>query len=271
MITTLPAIVIKDGDGEFRPTRYNEMRAAIARAAAVDECHELQSRATAMQAYYAQVHDDEAWDTMREIKLRAWRRMSEIVASVDVSKCARQKDMIEKVRSTLGADGTAMLSDSRIIELIRLSGVPEAGFEAAVSNKRTTSVGAVIAQAHPDAIRRRQEDEAKQRDSRRRYEERRAEEEEAAKVSAKERAKAEKELIKKLEDHVKREGIVDANEVGLTLTADAADHLVKFTIMMDKKMHDQLRDAAHERRVTMWSILREATNYWFVVNGYEKV
>lgn len=265
-------LTVVDGDRQFSPEIYNRMRQAIAECASIDDCQKAQSAAAAMATYYHQIHDHEARQRMDEIRLRAWRRMSEIIATVDVSKCPTQRKMVETVRAKLGEAATKMLTDSRIIQLIKLAGVPDHGFEAAVK-KCGNSIDAMIREAHPASI----EERNRAKESKKRWEEealkRAKEESRAAAEAEKMRAKEEAEAAKRADaviDMVKKSAIMEA-EVGLTLSPKAKAHLVEFKVMMDRKMHDQLRDAAHERRTTMWAILREASNYWFVVNGYDKV
>jgi hypothetical protein len=263
-------IVVADGDRTFSPSTYNKMRKAIADCVSIDDCMKAQSVAAAMATYYQQVNDREAVRQLEEIRLRAWRRMAEIVSRVDVSKCSTQKAMAQKVRDELGVDATSMLSDSRIIQLIKLAGVPERNFEKELAASGA-SIDAIIRKAHPNAIRERQEAQDRQRQWEQQAEERSRKSAEAAKNEAdKEQVETAKKAAAILA-MVKENAIIEAPEVGLTLSPKVRDGLVSFSVMMDKKMHEQLRDAAHERHTTMWAILREAANYWFVVNGYEKV
>lgn len=263
-------IVIQDGKAQFTPERYNAMRQAISACATIDDCAKAQSAAAALATYYHQINDNEAYRQLTEIRLRAWRKMAEIVGRVNVTKCATQKAMAAKVRDELGKEATAMLSDSRIIQLIKLNGVPERNFEAEVA-KSTGSLDDIVRRAHPDAIKQREESERQRQDWERSSTDRAALE---AKAAAKVQEREMQERTKRADAviaMVKENAIMESPEVGLTLTPKAKASLVEFSVMMDRKMHDQLRDAAHERRTTMWAILREASNYWFVVNGYDKV
>ena len=256
--------------GKFTAVRYDRMVKAIAECETVDDCMEAQSVAEAMAVYYKQANDRVAFDQLRQIRLRAWRRMSEIIATVNVSKCATQKEMIDKVRKELGTDATACINDSRIMQLIKLAGVPAANFEKEL-DKCNGSMDMMYQLAHPAKIKERELAE----ESRLRWEKTRSDRDQADSVkSARDAAAAAAENERRADAliaAVKERGIVEADTVGLTLTPKAKSNLVAFSIMMDRKMHDQLRDAAHERRTTMWAIMREASNYWFVVNGYDKV
>ena len=256
-------LVVNDGEGKFSPTLYNKMRIAIDNCASIDDCQKAQSTAAAMATYYHQIHDEEAVAKLNEVRLRAWRKMAEIVARVDVSGCRSQNEMEALVREKLGAQATTMLSKSRIIQLIKLSGVPERNFEAEVGNCNGSLIN-IIARAHPEEIEKRNNiNEAMQKQQEEVDERKKTE---AAVFEGYRRNKSD--LIAKM---VKKHAIIEAPEVGLTLTPQAREGLVAFSVMMDRKMHDQLRDAAHQRRTTIWAILREASNYWFVVNGYDKV
>lgn len=256
--------------GTFTATRYDKMLAAIRDCHTVDDCMEAQRVAESMAVYFKQANDDDAFHQLREIRLRAWRRMSEIIATVNVSKCQTQKAMIVKVREELGADATACLTDSRIIQLIKLAGVPESNFEREIG-KCNGSMDAMYRNGHPEKIAERE----KSAEWTRGYYEKQAVATAAEEMLAAEHARRQALAADKRTDEliakVKSGAIVESPEVGLTLTPRAKANLVEFSIMMDRKMHDQLRDAAHARRTTMWAILREASNYWFVVNGYDKV
>ena len=261
-------IIVKDGEGTFAPVVYNKMRAALSDCVSIDDCNEAQSQAAALAVYYKQANDIEAQRAANEIRLRAWRRMAEIVAAVDVTKCNTQKAMAQKVRATIGEDATAMISDARIIQLIKLAGVPDRNFEAALETAGG-SIARAIDIGHPDHIAQRERfskesKAARSRESPETYLEGYKREQEKKRLEDEKRTD---ELI----DLVKKKALIEADEIGLTLSPKAKANLVHFSIMMDRKMHDQLRDAAHEQRRTMWDILREASNYWFVVNGYEKV
>lgn len=258
-------IVVTDGTWTFKPAHYNAMRRAIAACATIDDCAKEQSRAAALAVYFREVNDKFAQRALEDIRLRAWRRMAEIIATVDVSKCASQKLMVEKIRHEIGADATSMLTNSRIIQLIKLAGIPASSFEAALERERISLASVLF--DHPDKIRKRDVIKQDHADYVRRQD---AEKKAAAKAAAEQRAADEK-RADDLIALVKERAIIESPDVGLTLNAKASAKLVSFSVMMDRRMHDQLRDAAHERRTTMWAILREAANYWFVVNGFDKV
>ena len=152
-------IIAAPDSSKFVPAKYNAMRRAIAECATIDDCNEAQSKAQAMAVYYKQIHDEIAERQMKEIRLRAWRRMSEIVATVDVSKCATQKAMAALVRDTLGHDATHMITDSRIVQLIKLAGVPERSFEAEVI--KGTNLELLIYRTHPEQIKKRDDEAAR--------------------------------------------------------------------------------------------------------------
>ena len=254
----------------FSPARYLSMKAAISACVSIDDCMEAQSVAAAMRVYFVQINDFESVRQVNEIRLRAWRKMSEIIATVDVSKCSTQKKMAERVRAELGSDATMVLTDSKIIMLIKLAGVPDSAFEAEVE-RGTKGLSAIIQNGHPDEIRKAcARDEAERINIERHHERAAKESATFAENTAAEDARAERQA-KALMEELHKNGIMETPEVGLTLTAQNKAGLVTFSVMMDRTMHEQLRDAAHVRRTTMWAILREATNYWFVVNGYKKV
>ncbi|HEX5957548.1 MAG TPA: hypothetical protein VFY92_02690, partial [Hyphomicrobiaceae bacterium] len=82
-------LTITDG---FRPALYQRMREAIAACHDVDECKDVADRALAMATYYEQANDQESIRKVHEIKLRAWRRIGELLLNDP------------KVKAAMGAD-----------------------------------------------------------------------------------------------------------------------------------------------------------------------
>lgn len=46
---------------------------------------------------------------------------------------------------------------------------------------------------------------------------------------------------------------------------------MNLVVLLHESAHEQLRQAAFDRRRTMWSIAREALDMWFTANGYEPI
>jgi hypothetical protein len=62
------------------------MRIAIAECYSIDDCKEIAVQANAIAAYYKQIKDDESVRKFLQVKLRAWRRIGEILNSANVDK-----------------------------------------------------------------------------------------------------------------------------------------------------------------------------------------
>src|SRR5262245_5939299 len=82
------------------PMLYQRMQTAIAECYSMDDCREIAKQANAIAAYYSQIKDDESVRKFLQIKLRAWRRIGEIVAgcNVDRTKCESTADYLRRVR-----------------------------------------------------------------------------------------------------------------------------------------------------------------------------
>jgi hypothetical protein len=106
------------------------MQTAIAACGAIDECMALSNQATAVAAYYKQIKDDTSMRQFLEIKMRAWRRIGEIIGAIDTSDCETFAARTRKFRQQMPLDE---MSDAHIKQAIDIAALPLAFFEDAAA------------------------------------------------------------------------------------------------------------------------------------------
>ncbi len=135
--------------------RYDEMCRAIARAYAVDEAKTLMDQATAIEVYAHQSQNIEAERQACEIRMRATRRLGQLLAAREKAKGAAQPGVGRKGRAGMMSQQTTPLVDLGITRdqssrYRRLAAVPEPAFEAALAAPgRVTTGGIIAAQSEP--------------------------------------------------------------------------------------------------------------------------
>lgn len=94
-------------------TRYDEMRRAIAAAHEVDEVKELHDKAAAIEHYHRIARDSEQERKVGEIRVRALRRMGELLKEQEKAK-GKLKRGAELPRSTDTTAGAKTLAEQGI-------------------------------------------------------------------------------------------------------------------------------------------------------------
>jgi hypothetical protein len=127
--------------------RYDTMCRAIAEAYAVDEVKDIRDKAVAFEAYARQAKNTEAERSACEIRLRAERRVGQLLAEMDKAKGAAEPGTNRgATRSHADTASPRTLSDMGISKTQsarwqQLAAVPETQFEAALASpdKPTTT------------------------------------------------------------------------------------------------------------------------------------
>jgi len=132
--------------------RYDEMCRAIAAAYSIDEVREMKNQATAIQQYQRMAHNTEAERQACEIRLRAERRLGELLREMEKAKGSAQPGvgragMPSQADRALGETTLAGLgiSYNESSRAQRLADVPECLFEQELRTGSMPSASGIIA------------------------------------------------------------------------------------------------------------------------------
>jgi hypothetical protein len=260
------------------PVLYDRMREAISACYAVDDCKKIASQAHAFAAYYKQIKDDETVRKFLQVKLRAWRRIGEILmsANIDKSKCFHEGssdlNYAEFIRQTRAAfkhnKDISELSDSDFRQALKLVEMPEDFFEKNIDNHGSVTsllTGYAAAQHRAWLETSAGKKWQKQND--------RLKEEASIEAANRERKRQEDEAAARtmnIDDIAKLKAAQTEafNEVGITLSRRDREEMRQIVFLLKKELHEVLRQAAFDNRVTMQSILRSGLMMWLMAHGY---
>lgn len=257
---------------------YARMQTAIACCHSIDDCRETAAQATAIAAYYKQIKDDESVRKFMQIKIRAWRRIGEILigAKIDKATCNTLRtgafnmaEYIRKIRAFFKKDKSVeKLPDNVFRQAIAIAEVPEEFFTKNVT--RCTSVDHLISmyaqlqrrewEATPEGQKEKADIELYVKKE---LEEREQRQEEKAK-QAEEQAEEQAEL-----DTLRKAQAEAFNEVGITLERHDRKRMVQVVFLIKRELHEVLRQAAFDNHMTMQGVLRSGLAMWLFAHGYK--
>ena len=282
-------LVLSSNDKPLR--LYKKMQTAIAACGAIDECMAISDQATAIAAYYKQIKDDTSMRQFLEIKMRAWRRIGEIIGAIDTSDCETFAARTRKFRAAMPLDG---MSDAHIKQAIDIAALPLEFFEDAaaggISNiprllsayeKLQHEQWAASPEGQEEA-RLQAEQQAERRAKYAAEEAKRRKKEEEEEKRAKEDARLIDTLIADHVEAVREDDKAYEREVrdaydradpksdGVGVTLDRRDRTLMHSMvfLLKASVHEVLRQAAFDKRMTMHAILREGLAMWFAEHGY---
>jgi hypothetical protein len=260
MIMNLPAIGTQL-QAQLPLVKYKTMCQAIAQCFRFDECKDLIDKSVALAAYYAQIKDTKTELMFNRIRVRAWRRISELLSSVDLSACETQTAKVKKIRTAFPDDGTiADMPDSRIIELIKLIDMPASDFEFAVNQEISGSL--------PDLLRRTPAYVAMVEENRRARD--KADREYAEKREQREHEEREQDNIQtKHINELWGAANQAMKEVGITLKRKDRANIKQVVFLIKDDVHAVMRQAAFDKHITMQEVLRRGLKLWLEANGYD--
>lgn len=120
--------------GENGLIRYNAARKALALAHSVDEVKAIRDKAEAVRAYAVQAKDTELVSMASEIKLRAMRRMGELLGPEGVERAGKGRPLGKMSTTTTLSD----LDISRDLSSVtqKIAAIPEGEFEKHIAHMR---------------------------------------------------------------------------------------------------------------------------------------
>lgn len=252
---------------------YRKMHDAIVTCHTIDDCVGIREQATAIAAYFKQIKDDESLHKFLAIKLRAWRRIGELlIGRVDTSKCDTQYRRVLKIKAELKGDSTIdEMSDSNITTALKLGEMPADFFEREVGSHVSPSA---LLQAYHALLREQWEATPEGQLEVKRLTE---QEKQHAILQAKadrdrqkqydqQRAKAEQDRIDLAALQAAREAADE--EVGFTMDRRDRDNMKEVVFLIKATIHATMRQAAFDRHITMQAILRAGLAMWLIAHGY---
>jgi hypothetical protein len=248
--------------------QYKQMSRAIATCHGIDECKHIIDKSVAMAAYYAQIKDRETELMFHRVRLRAWRRIGELFSVVSLKRCPTWSAKINTIRDAFQNDpSVADMSDARIADILRLMAISDEEFEAAVNEQVNGSIAQLMRltpQALKEAERARKENEAQMRRYMKRKEK---EDEEKAVLTTMERKVAV--MKRKHEDELDKAAEAAMEDVGITLERKDRANMKQVVFLIKNEVHELMRQAAFDKRITMQDMLRRGLRLWLDANGYD--
>lgn len=253
----------------FAPNNYDRMCVAISTCDRVDDCKSIADKSVAMAAYYKQIRDEESVLALNRIRLRAWRRLAALLIGARVIPTdITQKAMIVTVRKLHLNDKTVeAITDSRMLELIKLHRLSDYDFESALACKVNGSIGNLITQT-PSHIRQVRENWKKIEEA--------AAKNQAEQKAAYERAAPERkqESIKRnmqihFDEEIQRAGVSALDEANVTLEEKYQSEMQAVVLLIEKEVYVALRQAAASKGTTSRAIVRAGLRLWLEANGFK--
>jgi hypothetical protein len=242
----------------------SECRVAIAECHSIDDCKHIATQAGAIAAYYQQIQDDESVRKFLQIKLRAWRRIGEILVGCgdDKSECNTAIEYIRRIRAAFGSlKEIEELSDEAFRQALKIAEMPDDFFNRNTEN--CTSIAALV-RTFTDIQHREweasPEGQAQLKEWDRRNQAAMAAQYKEGQIRA---AQQQKEAARQQEEiELRRKDAVDARallasrdiafeEVGITLDRRDREQMHQIVFLLKKSIHEILRQAAFDNRTTM--------------------
>jgi hypothetical protein len=249
---------------------YARMSTAIAECYSVDDCAEMVAKASGIAAYCEQAKDDDGFWKFLAIKLRAWRRIGELMGVVDILSCATRAEGVARIKAHFKDEPAVQaMTDIDIKRALALALLPVDFFEQEIG--RHTSVTSIIRayekfmHAEWKASPAGQEAQARAAEQ----EQQRAvwEAEEAAKRHAAIDQAAREAAQRSVADTILR---AMRDEVGVTMDPRDRLDVKRVPLTLNPELHAVLLKASQDHHpMTMLAILREGMITWLAAHGYD--
>ena len=115
------------------PQNYEAAKLALAECDRLDQCAEWANRAEAIASYARQARDETLETLARRIKLRASRRLGELLRAVDGRRKSEGTPMFASQREAAESVGLSLHQQRQVI---RIAAVPEDEFEEEVEAEK---------------------------------------------------------------------------------------------------------------------------------------
>jgi hypothetical protein len=208
-----------------------------------------------LAAYLKQINDIETERKFILIKLRAWRRIGELFAQLDFSDCTTQSERIRKIQNHKPFRGVIEdVSPASIDAAMHVAQLSEQDYEAIITNARVTgSLSGLMAEIR--AARRTDEEDVVSGFEKNMKRQREVKEEQQRDLNfSVEVYEASRQSLK---------------EVGVTL--ERRDRLKQkpFVFLIREEVHELMRQAAFDHKITMHEVLRRGLKMWMKENNYD--
>jgi hypothetical protein len=242
-------------------TQYKAMCAAITACHRIDECKEVIDKSVAMAAYYAQINDTETEKMFNRIRVRAWRRLGEMLtANMTFEDCDSYAARVRKVKAVFPKDPVVSdIGNTRMTELLKLMEVSDHEFEYAIKKQINGSLVDFL--RHTPTHEKMLNEATKRRDAeyaRQRVQWDKEAKEQAGTIHLKLAHDAE--LQRSAEDAMK--------DIGITLERKDRANMKQVVFLIKEEVHATMRQAAFDKHVTMQEVLRRGLKLWLEANGY---
>jgi hypothetical protein len=223
-----------------------------------------------------------------QVKLRAWRRIGEILskANVDKSTCVtgssafggltgafNMAEYIRRVRAAFkGQKSIEELTDNAMRQALKIAELPLDFFDQNI--EKHVSIDSMVGAFA--LLERREFERSPEGKIELEMRRKNAEQREAAQAAWHEKwnkAEQERQQIAKQDAaelaafKVERDKAFE--EVGITLDRRDRDEMHQIVFLLKKKIYELLRTAAFNNRTTMQAILRSGLLMWFIAHGYD--
>jgi hypothetical protein len=278
--------------GSSIPGLYGRMQAAIAQCYSVDDCKHIAAQADAIALYYKQIQDDASVVKFLQVKLRAWRRIAEILVNsgVDRSACETTAEYIRKIRAVFKDQKTIQeLNEGLFRQLLKIVAMPSDFFDQNAG--RYGGIEALVRAfadfqhhewaASPQGRAELKAREAQQAELVRQQKEQQAEEAKQQAEQAKQQAEQAQQQAEQQAEQTRQrqEEIADLKalktardaafaEVGITLDRRDRKEMHQIVFLLKKPIYETLRQAAFDHRMTMQAVLRSGLRAWLAAHNY---
>lgn len=244
--------------------QYNDMRRSIAACHRFDECKDIVDKSVAMAAYFAQIKDTKTEVMFHRVKLRAWRRIGELLAAVNLSGCETRLAKLKRVKESLGSDKTVReMGDYRILDVLKLMEISDNDFEFAIEQDVRGSVSDLLKRT--PAFAKAEYERARKAERDRQDAERSRNSPEALKQEQKRQEL--NRLVMAHTDELHASANQAMKEAKTSLARKDREQMKQVVLLLERRTHDVMLRAAYSQGVTVQDVLREGLWLWLRDRG----